>query len=82
MLPYFFPSANEPPSTQCSDISDPTSLYDVYLVVPPNRARPVYDTLAHTPPRQASIQLNQKKPVRGTQESWLCITGNESSHDD
>ena len=36
-------------------------LDDVYVVVPPNRVRPVYDTLAHTLQSQASIQLNQGK---------------------
>ena len=60
------PSANEPPSAQCNNISYPMSLCslfldDVYVVVPPDRVRPVYDTLAHTLQSQASIQLNQGK---------------------
>ena len=36
-------------------------LDDVYVVVPPNRVRPVYNTLAHTLQSQASIRLNQGK---------------------
>ena len=45
-------------------------LDDVYVVVPPNRVRPVYNTLAHTLQSQASIRLNQ-----GKTRAWNAAAG-------
>ena len=65
--PPYSPSANEPPFSHNTTTltTFPTQrvfacfLDDVYVVVPPNRVRPVYATLAHTLQSQASIHLNQ-----------------------
>ena len=45
-------------------------LDDVYVVVPPNRVRPVYDTLAYTLQSQASIQLKTRARDLG-EDVWV-----------